>query len=112
MRYIMLEEPRNPNVSIDSLDPKVEQVFLFAHGERRPSIFNPTAYMEAVVARLDEIKFRDDDYFVIVGPHAPTAFTFAALVLVTDIRTINIMMFDASRSAYVAKTIDIGAIDG
>ena len=76
-------------------------VYLFAHGERPPSLFSNAFIVECMhrMEDFDELL----DYFVVSGNVNATTLVTATLVSKYD--TVNLLLFDASNSEYVHKAI-------
>lgn len=111
MRLFMLEQPNRRSIDLSSLDSYGTLIELFDHTVRRPSIFEPDAYIEEVIIRLKANSFSADDAFVLAGAHTPCALALAALTLYFEGDTYNVAMYDSTQSKYVIKTVDLATIE-
>lgn len=111
MRLFMLEECNNKSLDLSSLDRLGEVITIFDRDTRRASIFEPEAYIREVATRLRDLNFCEEDAFVLVGAHTPCALAMMAIGFTSRDDTFNVAMFDATKSAYVLKTINFFSLE-
>lgn len=96
-RNFVIERTRFDTGSIDNI------TYIFDGTVRRPSIFKPENYSEAVLSRLDELGFDPEkDSIVIVGPIVNNCLFMLSLASVYPVLTLQI--YDASKCCYTSVT--------
>lgn len=84
-----------------------EPTYLFGPRDRRPSVFDPTAYVAALVRALGEQGFGSDDVFVMAGGMVQVGLAMMALQVHCD-GPFRVMIFSAHEDRYLERTLENG----
>ena len=104
MTKVLLLEMTRSNIDTSKAEPFGEIYYIFTQGDRRSSVFDTTAYEQAIEARLNELQFdADKDIVCIAGKIVCIAVLCA--VLSRKYGQFNILMFDAHDERYVMRTV-------
>lgn len=102
-RVFILEPPKN-NIDISRASEFGEIEFIFATGERRPSVFDTDVYSKQVLKILDEKNFEPGcDCFCVVGSFIKLITAVAAMI--HKFKSINVLFYNALENEYVLRPI-------
>ena len=102
MVKVIVIEP--PNKDISKARQFGELVCLFPAGDRRPSIFETTEFVNAMRLRLLDVDFDPKhDYLLAVGPSIPVNLAFNLFAKVYG--TFNVLFHHATVQEYVPRTL-------
>ena len=111
LRRVFLVEELREGKDASAAGKHGELITLFDGQHRRPPVFRPTSFCEAVIDRLADEGFDPDlDGVVLAGGLIPNSLLLAALA--AKCGRVTILMFDASASSYVAKEMDLRSTVG
>ncbi len=102
-RVFILEPPKN-NIDISNASEFGTVEFIFASGDRRPSVFDTCDYSKQVMKILKEKNFEPDcDCFCVVGSFIKLITAVSAMIL--EFKSINVLFYNALENEYVLRPI-------
>lgn len=104
-KVFILSPVANASIDVSKAAAFGDITYVFEHNDKRPSVFNHTAYGRAVIERMTTLGFDNQvDYFCCVGSMVSLAVTL--VVLSYNNPTLRILLFDATHGEYVIKQFD------
>ena len=102
---VFVLEPVKSSIDVSKAERYGEVAYVFNPDERRPSVFQATAFGESVLRRLEAAEFRwEHDYLAVAGSIVPV--TIALMACMTKYPRLNVLFWHAGEMTYVRRQID------